>query len=110
MNLAENSAGGGVDGEELVGAGGGGNEGLVVATEFDGEGGGKGVPGLGMNRRERFELDEARFFSSVFLEFNAGNLVQEGAVFEFGEAVFFSAGAAIGVIASVGLSNKNGAF
>ena len=66
MNLAENSAGGGVDGEELVGAGGGGNEGLVVATEFDGEGGGKGVPGLGMNRRERFELDEARFFSSVF--------------------------------------------
>ena len=110
MDLAEEFASGGIDCEELVGAGRSGDEGFVVGAEFDGEGGGKGLPGLGMNRRERLEVDEVRFFSSVLLEFNAGNLIQEGAVFEFGEAVFFSAGATIDVITSVGLSNKNGAF
>lgn len=110
MDLAEEFASGGIDCEELVGAGRSGDKSFVVGAEFDGEGGGKGLPGFGMNRRERLEVDEVRFFGSIFLEIDAGNLIQEGAVFEFGEAVFFGAGAAIGVIASVGLSNKNGAF
>lgn len=59
--------------------------------------------------REWFEVEEAWFLSGVFLEINAGDLIEEGAVLEFGETMFLGAGATVGIIAGVDLGDEDGA-
>ena len=83
---------------------------MVVGAEFDGEGGGEGLTGSGVGWWEWFEVEEARFFSGVFLKIDLGDLIEERTVFEFGEAVLLGPGAAVGVIAGIGLCDENGAF
>ena len=59
--------------------------------------------------REWFEVEEAWFLSGVFLEINAGDLIEEGAVLELGETMFLGAGATVGIIAGVDLGDEDGA-
>ncbi len=59
--------------------------------------------------REWFEVEEAWFLSGVFLEINAGDLIEEGAVLKFGETMFLGARAAVGIIAGVDLGDEDGA-
>ena len=110
FDLAQNLAAVGVDGEEFVGGGGGGDERLFIGTQFDGEWGGVGFIALRLIGRQRFEVEEAWFFGGVLLEIDAGDLVEEGTVFEFGEAVLLGAGASVGVVTRIDLGDEDGAF
>ena len=108
--MPHNPAVGGVYGQDLVRARGGGDEGFVIGADFNCERGGKGFLWNDSFRRKRFQVDEVRFVGGVFLKVDAGDLVEEGAVLKFGEAVFFGAGSAVDVVAGIGLGNEDRAF
>ena len=63
-----------------------------------------------MGGRERFEVNEAWFFSGILLEIDPGDSIEESAVLKFGQAMFFCACAAVDVIASIGLGDEDRAF
>lgn len=73
------------------------------------KGGGEGGVGCGVLGGEGFEVEA--FGRGVFaVEADFGELVEEGAVSEFGEAVFFGAGEAVDFVAGVGLGDEGVAF
>ena len=110
MDVAEEFSGGGVDSEELVGAGGGRDESFVVGADFDREWSGESLRWYDLRGREGFKVDEAWFFCGVLLEIDPGDLIEEGAVLKFGEAMFFCARSAVDVIAGIGLGDEDRAF
>ena len=110
VDEAEEFTGGSVDGEELVGAGSGCDERFVIGADLDREGSGESLCGDDLCGRERLEVDEVWFPRALILEINPGDLVEKGAVLKFGEALFFGAGAAVDVVAGIGLGDENRAF
>ena len=63
-----------------------------------------------MFRGQWFKVDEFRSLGVIAVKINSRNTIQKGAILKLFEPVLFRAGAAIGIVASVCLSDEDAAL